>query len=215
MSHFSAEQWLDAARGAVTPELSAIMERHLDEGCGECRKLYGMWEEVLRLGRRESTCEPPEWAVRSAKSAYASGMLGKWLPRSARAAQLIFDSFRQPAVATVRGATSSSRQLLHKAEPFVIDLRLERVPAQKLTHLMGQVLNSEKPEERIEGIEIFALSGERVTAKTTTSAFGEFDLELGDEEDLQLFVRIRGQKAIGIVLPRSTGDERGSPAGAP
>ena len=118
-------------------------------------------------------------------------------------ARLVFDSSRHAAAATVRGSVPLSRQFLHKAEPFVIDVRVESEPAQNRVWLMGQVLNSKKPEMRIEGVDVVLLSGERLLAKTETNLSGEFEFELDHEKDLQLFINIRGQRAIGIVLPDS------------
>ncbi len=45
------------------------------------------------------------------------------------------------------------------------------------------------------------LSGERLVKKTSANAAGEFDLDFVPEENLQLFVNIRGKRAIAIVLP--------------
>jgi hypothetical protein len=48
---------------------------------------------------------------------------------------------------------------------------------------------------------VVLLSGERLVAKTAANPSGEFEFELGDEKGLQLFINIRGQRAIGIGLP--------------
>jgi hypothetical protein len=95
----------------------------------------------------------------------------------------------------------SSRQFLHEAEPFVIDLRVESEPAKKRVWLMGQILNSKRPGKKLEAVDVVLLSGERLVAKAAANPSGEFELEFGDERGLQLFINIRGQRAIGIVLP--------------
>jgi hypothetical protein len=201
MSHFSAEGWFDFARGTLSPEQRAPMQSHLDSKCYECFKIFETWQAVLEIVNREAANRPPASAVRFVKAAYVSGRQWRWLPQVARMARLVFDSFRQPAAA-VRSSMPSSRQFLHEAEPFVIDVRVESSePARKRVWLMGQVLNSEKPDMKIEGVDVVLLNGERLIAKTATNPSGEFEFEYHDERGLQLFINIRGERAIGIVLP--------------
>jgi hypothetical protein len=200
MNHFSAEGWFDFARGELSPDERAQMQSHLDSECDQCFKAFGTWQKVLQIVGREVAYRPPASAVQFVKAAYLSGRRGTWFPQLARMAQLVFDSFRNPAAA-VRGSMPCTRQFLHEAEPFVIDLRVESEPAQKHTWLTGQVLNSEKPDMKIEAVDVLLLSGERLIAKTATNPSGEFEFEYHDERDLQLFINIRGQRAIGIALP--------------
>jgi hypothetical protein len=201
MNHFSAEAWFDLARGTPVAEQSAPMQDHLAAGCNQCLKIFEMWQVALEAASREAAYYPPASAVRLVKAAYGSERRWGWFPQIARFARLVFDSSRQPSPAAVRGSMPSSRQFLHEAEPFVIDLRVESEPAKKRVWLMGQVLNSEKPGKKIEAVDVVLLSGERLVAKTAANPSGEFELEFGDERGLQLFINIRGQRAIGIVLP--------------
>jgi len=78
---------------------------------------------------------------------------------------------------------------------------VESEPAKKRVWLIGQVLNSEKPDMKMEGADVVLLSGERLVAKTTTNPSGEFEFEYPAESGLQLFINIRGRRAIGLVLP--------------
>ncbi|MFL6353815.1 MAG: hypothetical protein ACJ74Z_18475 [Bryobacteraceae bacterium] len=200
MSHFSAEGWFDFARGTLSPAQRASMQSHLDGECNQCFKLLEIWQTVLATVAREAAYRPPTSAVRFVKAAYLSERPWRWLPKVARMAQLVFDSFRQPAAA-VRGSMPCARHFLHKADPFVIDVRVEPEPEQKRVWLMGQVLNSEKPNMQIEAVDVVLLSGERLLAKTATTPSGEFTFEYQDQRGLQLFINIRGRRAIGIVVP--------------
>ncbi len=203
MTHFSSECWCDFTRGIAPPEQGLLMQRHLDEGCDQCSKASEMWGGFLEITRREAAYSPPASAVHLARAAYAGEHRWGWLRSVARMARLVFDSSLQPAQAAVRSSMPSGRQFLHEAEPFVIDLRVEAEPARRRVSLIGQVLNSKKPETRMEGVDIVLLSGERFVAKTAANSSGEFELEFGDERGLQLFINIRGHRAIGIVLPDS------------
>lgn len=179
------------------------MQSHLDQGCERCQELSETWRKVIETTRREPACRPPEGAVRAVKAAFTPEKRWGWLRQMARMAQLIFDTTREPAVAAVRGSTSSARQLMHRAEPFIIDLRLESEPLQKRISLIGQVLNSKDTKKEVKGVEVVLLSGERLLAKTAANSSGEFALKFEKEEDLRLFINIEGHRAIGIVLPES------------
>jgi hypothetical protein len=201
MSHFSAAGWFDFARGTLSPEEKATMQHHLDEECDRCFKVLKTWQIVLETVRREPAYRPSASAVRCAKAIYVSQDRWKWLPQIAKMARLAFDSSRQFAAAVRNSTPCSSRQFIYEAEPFVIDLRVESEPAQKRVWLGGQVLNSNKPDTKVIDVEVVLLSGERLVAKTATNPAGEFEFEFDDGKGLQLFVNIRGQRAIGIVLP--------------
>jgi hypothetical protein len=203
MSHFTSEGWCDFARGVAPAEQRALMQRHIEDGCDQCLKISEIWRMVSEITRREISYSPPVTAVVLVKAAYLAEHTWGWLPRVARMARLIFDSSIQPAPATVRSAMAAGRQFLHEAEPYVIDLRVESEAARKRVWLIGQVLNSKEPEAGMDGVEVVLLSGERFVAKTEANSSGEFEFELGDEKGLQLFINIRGNRAIGIALPDS------------
>jgi hypothetical protein len=201
MNHFPTGGWFDFALGVLPPVQAVAMQDHLNGGCDQCFKALQLWQTVLKTAHRERAYHPPPAAVRTVKAVYSSQNQWRWLPQIARIARPVFDSFRHPSAAAIRSTMPSSRQFLHEAEPFVIDLRVEREPAQKRVWLMGQVLNSNKSNKRIDPVDIVLLSGERLVAKTAANLSGEFELEFGDEKGLQLFINIRGQRAIGILLP--------------
>jgi hypothetical protein len=202
MNHFSAAGWFDFVCGTLSPEERVPMQHHLDEECDQCFKVLNTWQTVLETVRREPAYRPSASAVRYAKAAYISESRWRWLPQIARMARLAFDG-SYDSVAAVRSSMPCSRQFLYKAEPFVIDLRVESEPAQRRVWLVGQVLNSNKPDMKVEHVDVVLLSGERLVAKTTTNPSGEFEFQFDDGKGLQLFINIRGQRAIGIVLPDS------------
>ena len=119
----------------------------------------------------------------------------------AQLAHLLFDSSRTPALAGVRSSTQSSRQIMVEAEPFVIDLQFESDSARQRISLTGQIFNSRKLQTAIDGADVVLLSVDNLVRKTKTNELGEFCLDFSREENLRLFVNIRGKRAIGIVLP--------------
>jgi hypothetical protein len=189
------------------------MERHLEEGCRECRSLLDMWVQVLDINRGELERQPPAEAVRSSKAVFTPAHNWKWLSEIAELSSLIFDSIWQPAPVAVRGPASSSRQFLHEAKPFMVDLRVEYESARNWVNLIGQVLNSAEPTRNVDDIEVFLLKGEHLAARADANTSGEFALAFKNEEGLQLFVDIRGQKVIEVPLP-SLSKDRAIAAGA-
>lgn len=201
MDHFAAGDWIDSARSLVTPSKASLMQTHLNAGCSDCMKASQFWRLAVDVSSRESSHCPPNDAVNAVKAAFIPVKPGPWLAEAAQFARLVFDSFKQPSLAMVRGSTQSSRQLVHEAEPFMIDLRLDSDPARKRISLTGQVLNSKNPEQALEGVDVILLSGDQLVQQTSANESGEFDLDFGTRPHLQLFINLRGQRAIGIVLP--------------
>jgi hypothetical protein len=201
MDHFPPGDWIDLARNMLSSESAAAMQAHLDQGCEECLKAWGLWRAVTALAAKEFEYRPPDEAVRVAKAAYRSTQPDGWLAQISAFARVVFDSLTQPSPAMVRAVAHTTRQLVHESEPYLIDLKLEGDPARKRIFLAGQIINSENPAQQLGVIDVVLLRGTEVIRKTQASPSGEFDLDFGIDEDLQLFINLRGQRAIGIVLP--------------
>jgi hypothetical protein len=201
MVHFSAEQWFEFARACEQPREETLpMQQHLDEGCDSCHKLVAMWREVLEIGARESRYQPPDGMQRSVRAIYVPQERWRWFPKIAETARLIFDSRSDPIPAEVRGS-NLSMQFIQEATPFVVDIRAAFEPARKSIRLAGQVLNSSEPQKNVSDVEIFLLNGDTLAANTKANASGEFELEFKEDQNLQLFVDIRGRKVIEIPVP--------------
>jgi hypothetical protein len=214
MSHFSQSNWVDFIRNVLTPAEHARMQRHLDEDCNECRRVFEIWHRVARCFLKNKAYSPPENAVSLVKASFVPPESWTNFSKLARLARLVFDSNRGPAVACIRGIKSTSRQLLHEAEPFVIDIRLESEPGRRTGLLIGQVLDRRFPNKTVGNIDVVLLSGEDFVSKTSANASGEFEFGFGLKNDLKLFIDIRGERAIGIVLPDfiiDDSDENGIP----
>jgi hypothetical protein len=201
MSHFSQSNWVDFIRDVLTPAERAKMQLHLDEGCTKCCRSAEIWRRVARCFVENSAYSPAEHAVRLAKATF--GPKESWVSFSkiARIARLVFDSNKEPASAFVRGAKTTSRQLLHESEPFVIHLRLDFDPGRRAMLLIGQVLDARFPDKTLGDIDVVLLSGEHVVGRTSANASGEFEFGFGFKDYLKLFIDVHGERAIGIVLP--------------
>jgi hypothetical protein len=198
MKHFTLEEWADFVREVISHEQRATMQRHLDHGCKKCLKAVGLWRNVSDFARSEMAYIPPETAVRSAKAYYAFNRPQEGLSGVARIAKLIFDSFRQPLAAGVRTASVSARQLLYKVQDIQVDIRLE--PEARRSSMVGQVLDSSRPDPAVKGAAVILLRGGQDVARTATNDFGEFQLEFDSEELLQLSIKVGEQGTVLIPL---------------
>ena len=201
MSHFSAAEWVDFTRGLLPPAKARSMQTALEGGCSECLSSSQRWSAILEALTREGGYQPSEAAIGAVKNAYAPEKPWKWMIPVAQFAPVLFDSLREPALAGVRSSAKPSRQITVEAEPFVIDLQLESDSARQRVSLTGQVLNSHNSQTAINGADVVLLSLDNLIRRTKANELGEFCLDFGCEENLRLFINIRGERAIGIVLP--------------
>src|SRR5437870_10985983 len=70
--------------------------------------------------------------------------------------------------------------------------------------VMGQILNADKPDQRVKDFRVLLLRGKRITAQTNSSPLGEFRFELADAKNWKLLFEVEGQEVIPISLPELT-----------
>lgn len=201
MSHYSAVKWVDFARGCLPPAEVQQVNASLAAGCAECASALKLWSEVQETMVRENEYEPSAAAVQAVKDAFPEEKPVEWMRSAIHLATILFDSFLQPALAGVRSSSKNSRQLTVESGPFVVDLQLESEAAQRQVLLTGQILASGSSQEKIGGAEIILLNPEKILKKTKANESGEFYLDFAREEHLRLFIDIKGERAVGIILP--------------
>ena len=201
VEHFSEEAWLELASQRAAPARTKEMEAHLASGCGNCGEAYRMWSLIVSAAARQTEYEPPQDVVRSVKFAFAmSRHLHSW-SRMATLARLVFDSFLEPLPIGVRGAALASRHLLHDADNFVIDLRLEKGPAGRV-FLVGQALPKEAGGCDTAGASIVVVDkSERLLAQAIANSVGEFQVEFEDTREVMVYIAIPDESVIAITLP--------------
>ena len=204
MKHFSTETLLDFARGLL-PSLRVDELKHHLEGCKKCLASYDMWRALMEAGRREKKNRPSESAVQRAKEAF--GLREGWRPSGRKTrARLIFDSLLQPLPAGVRNSMAATRQLQYRSGPLIIDIDLakESHAPEAPIFLMGQILNADKPDQRVKDFRVFLLRGKRIKEQASSSQLGEFRFELADAKNWKLLFELDGHEAIPISLPELT-----------
>jgi hypothetical protein len=201
MSHFPSRDWVDRAHQLGSPDQQSQMQRHLEDGCEICHKDSDIWRMLVECLSREPSLEIPDATIRNVRAAFTSEEIPDWFTL-AETPRLVFDTWAHPPGVPARtAATRGARQVIYEAEPFVIDLRMESDPFRQRVLIAGQILDSSTPDRAVEQVEVVLLRGEEVAAKISVNATGEFDVGCESGHELRLLINIRGQRAIGIVLP--------------
>lgn len=199
MPHFSQEKWVDFARGVIREDEKSLMQSHLEAGCTRCSRELSVWRRLYQFARSEFEFKPSEKVVRILDAAFPASRPLRESSFMPHIAVLLFDSFSSPAAAGTRASVTPSRKMLYGAGSYRIDIRIEpQVDTEKIV-LVGQILNSADPEERLSEVPVTLLKGKRVLAESMTSTHGEFRIEFDLEGSFHaLFVLPEG---TGITLP--------------
>lgn len=200
MQHYAIEDWIDLSRGVAAEGLRNAMLEHLRSGCEECASEYATWGAMVEFASAESQLSPPADLIRSLKLAFPSDEPVRSGGRIREMAQLVFDSMYAPQMAGVRGTQMTGRQLLYRAGPIVIDMRLESDDDSGRYSLTGQVIGSEKDAQGMSDLHVHLLRGQSELANTQTNRFGEFHLEYDSVRDLQVALEVSPVKDVYIPL---------------
>lgn len=200
MRHYSEEQWVDFARNAIEGSVKDRMQSHLDTGCAKCSQELAMWQHLHQVAQRTSNDQPSEGSLRIVKSAFASQWPAKQRGPQAAIVELLFDSMRTPALAGVRSSAGRSRQLLYGTATYRIDVRIEpQIDSEKVV-LIGQILNSADPKERLADVPVSLWKGRKMLAVSTTNHQGEFQIECEMDSSFRLMITLPGQREVSLPL---------------
>jgi hypothetical protein len=200
MTHYSTEQWIDFVNGTSAQSAQEEMQGHLDSGCKRCKEIVTIWQKVQRSAAQEARFKPPADAVRLVKAAFGNAGFEPKLGLAGTIAELIFDSFRAPAMAGARSAGMQSRQMLFAANPYQIDVNIEAKPGETRLSVTGQLMDSSQPDSIGRGIPVTLSNRRGQTIQTVTNNFGEFHGEIENRGDLELTFPGHGEKLIVVSL---------------
>jgi len=201
VKHFTDEAWIDFVRQVMPPDEAAVIQEHLNDACEECRNSCAIWRTAAEIASRESRYEVPQQTVRMLEATYAEWRGIHVLPKSARVARLVFDSFLEPLPFGVRASSASARRILCRSGEWTIDMRLEREGGNRM-FLAGQVLRSaKKTGAHVASMDITLMSADRLLTQASTNQFGEFQMKFDCAQDLQLYIDIPGRRPIAVPIP--------------
>jgi hypothetical protein len=199
VEHFSDELWVDFVRQLPVPQGRDAIQQHLDTGCPQCTEAFRLWSSVAAMMSREHEYQVPDDAQRAVSAAFMNWRRLRVIPKQARIASLLFDSFREPLAAGVRSGTSCARRLLHQAGDWSIDLALEATAGQVL--LEGQVLSASARQTAKDGVEVFAVASGALLSHAVINQFGEFQMKYEPKNDVSLYLDIPGETPVAIAIP--------------
>jgi len=124
-------------------------------------------------------------------------------PQVTRNAPLVFDSFLRPSRAGARSSQPAVRRLLYESDRLVADLSLEgHKDSQRIT-LVGQVLDTAKPEPHLSSVPIVLQGHEGLMGMAKTNEWGEFRFEFNFESGVSLEIGARQNYWVSVGLPDS------------
>jgi hypothetical protein len=209
MTHFSTEEWIDLVNQVVTSDRRQAMQKHLAAGCKSCKETVSLWQRVSKTAAVEASYQPSADAVRLAKAAFATSGLARSHQKSRSVVEVLFDSFRQPAIAGARSVVIGTRQMLYRADPYQIDIQIEPKPGGNRLVITGQILDISDPGVIGRDIPITISNRRGNSVLAATNKFGEFSGEIENSGDLELSIAGSDEQPIVISLRNALGNLRG------
>jgi len=200
MKHFTTEEWIDFVNQLATISQKTAMQKHLENGCKQCRETVDLWQRVKKAGAAERSYQPPTESVRVAKAAFAASGWAVRPKESRSFVEVLFDSFQQPVFAGARSAATGMRQMLYRADPYQIDVQIESKPEGNRLMVTGQVLNVSRSDFSASDVQVTLSNRRGSVVHTTTNKFGEFRGEIEFSGDLELSFPSQAEKPIVISL---------------
>jgi hypothetical protein len=199
MQHFPIEDWADFVRGVASDEQKARLQDHLDRGCDHCIKTVTRWSSFAENARQELSYEPPVRSLHIARSYFFGYQSVLNQASGFRLAVLAFDSFQLGFVGGIRSGADAPRQLMYTCDDLVVDLQVVSRATYGLA-LTGQVMSSGENVVDTEGLALSVLRDDETLQKATSNEFGEFQISLPLEENLQLLITMEGAMVV-LQLP--------------
>lgn len=198
MRHFPLAQWTDFVRGLL-PEADRRAMRDHASGCAGCRRTRDLLGRVWTIGRADGRYEAPAYAIRCARaiSSLRQPESVQLLPKVL--ARLVYDSFREPQPAGVRGRQRLSRQALYEAGEYSLDLRLESGTDGRVA-LIGQIASRRNPARSMKNVPVLLLEDKEIVASSVSNEFGEFHMGYSPRGHLRLYVPVQDGKSIQVAL---------------
>src|SRR5512145_2362988 len=153
---------------------------HLNAPCPVCQAKLAQLTSLTSLMAQDRMYAPPVAVFEKAMQAFRQ--VQPIRPRTQFIASLLFDSLRQPSLATVRGI-STARQFLYTAQEYDIDLRVKN--DENSVSVMGQILGKEGQQQPRP--QVCLKHEEEILDCLATDARGRFFFKQVAPGDYQLF----------------------------
>jgi len=172
------ERLIDFLDNQLGRDEAARVSTHLATGCKPCLEARDWYERVRQITASDESIEPPSWVFKRAVRIFENpSSRPRLVERIGQAiASLVFDSLARPAIAGVRSAETTNRQLLYRAGDYSIDLQLAPAEHQR-ADLIGQILKEgEAAFESVSGLRLEITRGSEPVFSTVSDEMGGFKI---------------------------------------
>ena len=199
--HLNTEAALDLIEGRLKEDQLTFWQEHI-ERCTECKQDIREWRQLGIDLKRSHLRNASDMDLDSAVQIVPAQVVEQGFSVRAVLASIVFDSFLQPAMAGVRGASASAaRQLVMRAEEF--DIHVKIWGDQNHKQMLGQLL-PRKGQDFVRSARFHLLrNGERLES-TATDDLGEFHFKDVPEGDLSLQIDLPNLTVIGALNIQET-----------
>ena len=190
MEHFDIVQWADFVRGLPESADRTAMEEHLSSGCQACGGAVRQLRKLVAVADAEARYKVPNYAVDYAKSIYPLQQPAKVHIIAHIHTRLIYDSFREPLPAGIRGQGRIVRHSCYEAGDHSLELRQEIERGCSRVTLVGQITNQKEPRRQMPDVPVTLVAGKETVARAVSNEFGEFVMAYEPRAPLSLYVQV-------------------------
>jgi len=190
MGHFDIVQWADFVRGLPESADRTAMEEHLSSGCQACGGAVRQLRKLVAVADAEARYKVPNYAVDYAKSIYPLQQPAKVHIIAHIHTRLIYDSFREPLPAGIRGQGRIIRHTCYEAGDHSLELRQEIERGCSRVTLVGQITNQKEPQRQMPDVPVTLVAGKETVARAVSNEFGEFVMAYEPRAPLRLYVQV-------------------------
>jgi hypothetical protein len=190
MNSFSFKNWVDYVRGLGSAESRLAMERTLQEGDPESRRMLELACAVQEGSAWLAQPEAPDSVVSRARSLFRPMSVESLFSLPSLTASLLFDSFLAPQPAGLRSHGALHRETVHQAGGFDVNLRMEAEPGTDVVAVVGQILPGAGPMLSVAHRPVFVFHRDTLVARTLSGENGEFQLEFAGRSPLRLVLAL-------------------------
>jgi hypothetical protein len=184
------------------------MQEHVATACKRCQNSTHLWVRFHHASQNESRYRVSDGTVRSVNAAFTA------CPAKASKnafARLLFDSSRQPILPGIRSAGPRPRHVLYGFGPYRIDVRIETQLDSDQVAIVGQILNSLDPDEKLGDLKVTLVKSQRELAGCLTNRSGEFQIECALDRGCRVCMVLPSGQEIGLPLINPSGAQLEAP----
>jgi hypothetical protein len=178
MTHLSIENIITYLDGKAADAEKSSLEAHLAI-CVECAEAKRQIETLDTSLREDASFEPPSHLVERWMNVFKPVVIPRKTSLGRIIASVVFDSFDEPMLASVRRPGTAARQRIFHAGDIDVDVKIESAQAGERITLAGQVLSSKS--NFFDNAPVRLESQGVVRSRTRTNKMGEFSFEVAND----------------------------------